>query len=332
MESIMNGMPEAQPGTIRAAATDKESLPPRMVAVASGKGGVGKTLSSLGLGWYLARIGYRVVVVDMDFGVGNLHLSAGIGRIDKSLDHFLSGKVADLNELVVPLEDNPKLSILPAAGRQTSATGIFADARKQLLDNFQTLNADIVLLDIGAGSSQDNIDFFLHADHRLAVATADLSAMTALISFLKKSLIHHILGNAARDFPNLRISGSQEFVRVADLYNAINKYSGEDAGRQLVAQALKSFRPAVILNRVVDGDLAQIERVNKNLMRHLNATTAVLGTIPEDNAITRCRRLGQNFLHRSPESAAAKALAAITSHWQDQYLFNDDEHSREIRL
>jgi len=305
------------------ASVDKERIPPKIVAVASGKGGVGKTLSSFGLGWYLARSGYRVVVVDLDFGVGNLHLSAGIGRVDRSLDSFLSGSVTTLNDLVVPMEDNQKLAIVPAAGRQSSITGFSEQAKHRLLGALPGLDADLVFLDIGAGSSQDNIDFFLGADHRLAIATADLSAMTALISFLKKALIHHVIDLIENAHPGLIKTCGEEPVRVADIFNVVKHRLGEDVARQLIGAGLRQFQPAVILNRVAEGDLAQVERVNKNLMRHLSNAATVLGTIPEDDAVTRCRRMGQNFLQRFPESSAAKALAAVTSHWQERYLFVD---------
>jgi len=85
---------------------------------------------------------------------------------------------------------------------------------------------------------------------------------------------------------------------------------------------LKDFRPAIILNRVEDNDLAQVQRINKNLMRQLRGSSVTLGTIPEDNMITQCRRRGQNFILRAPESHAVKSLASLTDQWQRKYLQN----------
>lgn len=292
---------------------------PKLVAIASGKGGVGKTLSCLGLGWYLAKVGYRVAAVDMDFGVGNLHVSAGLGRVEKSLDDYVHSKSNNLDDLLIPLEENSKLSILAAAGRRSSATTMSVQRKYMLLKELRTLDVDFVLLDIGAGSSKENVEYFLAADYQLAVATADLSAITALISFLKKAQIHNIIKHSAENYPGMAALLENDYSQVSGIYNGIEKLVGESVGRQLVQEALKKFQPVVVLNRVEEGDLSQIQRVNKNLMRQLKTKTVLLGTIPEDPAITRCRRRGQNYLAHSPEGIASKALAAIASKWNDIY-------------
>jgi flagellar biosynthesis protein FlhG len=304
------------------AASGDQTRQPQLVAIASGKGGVGKTMSCLGMAWYLAKIGYRVAAVDMDFGVGNLHLSAGLGRVQSSLDDFIRGSKHDLNDLLIPLEDNTRLSILPSGGRSSSATRLDENKKSALLTALRNLDADVVFLDIGAGSSQNNIDFFLSADHGIAVATTDLSAMTALISFLKKTQIHHIIKYACAVHPELQKLATHEFTRVSELFMAISNYINDSGTRDIIQDALKGFQPAVILNRVEDNDLVQVQRINKNLKRQLRDSTVTLGTIPEDNMITQCRRRGQNFILRGPESHAVKSLAVITDQWQKKYLQN----------
>jgi len=295
---------------------------PQLVAIASGKGGVGKTMSCLGMAWCLAKIGYRVVAVDLDFGVGNLHLSAGLGRVQNSLDDFIRGGKHDLNDLLIPLEDNTKLSILPAGGRSSSATRLDEHKKSSLLTELRNLDADVVFLDIGAGSSQNNIDFFLAADHGIAVATTDLSAMTALISFLKKTQIHHIIKHACAIHTKLQILATYEFNSVSELFVAISNYIDDSESRDIIQAALKGFQPAIILNRVGENDLAQVHRINRNLKRQLKGSAKSLGTIPEDNMITQCRRRGQNFILRAPESRAVKSLASLTDQWQRKYLQN----------
>lgn len=309
------------PATLnRPTTSDNQARQPQLVAIASGKGGVGKTMGCLGMAWYLAKIGYRVVAVDLDFGVGNLHLSAGLGRVQSSLDDFIRGGKPDLNDLLIPLEDNSRLSILPAGGRHSSATSLSENKKSALLTELRNLDVDVVFLDIGAGSSQDNIDFFLAADHAIAVATTDLSAMTALISFLKKVQVHHIIKYASTAHPELKTLAAQDFARVSELFMAINEYVDDVASRDIVQNALKDFQPAIMLNRVEADDLAQVERVNKNIMRQLKTAATILGSIPEDSAITKCRRRGQNYLIHAAESSVVKSLAAITDRWQKKYL------------
>jgi len=292
---------------------------PILISVASGKGGVGKTMSCLGIAWFLAKVGYRVTAVDLDFGVGNLHLSAGIGRVDHSLDDYFRGQTRNLNELSISFEDHPRLSIIAAGGRKSSIAQCSHDENKLLLSDLRRLDTDMVLLDIGAGSAQENIDYFLAADRQIAVATADLSAITALISFLKKCQIHNIIQQGAASYPELAAFRNTEYSQVLNLYNDFARRLPESECRRVVQQGLKTFQPEVVLNRVEEGDLAQIDRANKNLMRQLKTKNMILGTIPEDKAITRCRRRGQNFLQKETECGATKALAALASKWHENY-------------
>lgn len=313
----MEGLAEVEAQNKAAA---KQKTQPKVLAVASGKGGVGKTMVGFGFAWYLAKVGYRVTAIDVDYGVGNLHLSAGIGRVERSLDDFFRGRVDDLSGIAVSLEDNPKLSIVPAGGRTNSSMSVGTDRKQALIDRLQDIDADLVMLDIGAGAGDDNIDYFLAADYQLAVATADLSAMTALLAFLKKAQIHHVLRQMATASSSLATLEQSDYSNISEIFMAVSRIHGDELGRAMVQEALRIFEPAVVLNRVSDGDLLQVQRVSKNLMRHLQAGATVMGTVPEDEAITRCRRRGQNLLLTEPQSPAAKALAAVASKWHETMM------------
>src|SRR3954469_18968267 len=74
---------------------------PRVVAIGSGKGGVGKSLVAANVGIFLATLGKRVVLVDAAFGAANLHIFAGVPRPTRTLAEALDGR-AQLAELGVP--------------------------------------------------------------------------------------------------------------------------------------------------------------------------------------------------------------------------------------
>ncbi len=74
------------------------------IAVASGKGGVGKTLITINMGRIIAKNGKRVLIVDGDLGLSNVHIMLGITP-SKNLYHFFMGE-ATLEEIVVPIEEN----------------------------------------------------------------------------------------------------------------------------------------------------------------------------------------------------------------------------------
>lgn len=305
---------------------------PQLVALASGKGGVGKTLISVGIAWYLAKIGYRVTIADLDFGVGNLHLSVGIGRTDSSLDDFLRDPQVDLNSLLVAVPNNEKLAILPGAGRRSSITGVTLEQKQELVERLGNLRADFVVLDLGAGCSLDNLDYFYSSDHQIVVATGDLSSMIALTAFLKKAQIHAILKTLPKLAPSLADIARREFSHVAEIYAAIEPEMGEVQSRSLLNAARTSFKPSVLLNRLNNDDNAQVQRVGKNLERQFSIPAHILGKIPDDVAVTRCRRLGQNVFYHEPSSPACRALAEAADSWHQQYyLMNASSISKSDR-
>src|SRR6266436_6103047 len=77
------------------------SMIPRVVAIAGGKGGVGKSLVAANVGIFLATLGKRVVLVDAAFGAANLHIFAGVPRPSRSLSEALAPGGARLGDLAV---------------------------------------------------------------------------------------------------------------------------------------------------------------------------------------------------------------------------------------
>ena len=75
---------------------------PRVVAIGSGKGGVGKSLVAANVGIFLATLGKRVILVDAAFGAANLHIFAGVPRPSRSLSEALAPSGPRLAELAVP--------------------------------------------------------------------------------------------------------------------------------------------------------------------------------------------------------------------------------------
>lgn len=308
-------------------ATSKTSA--QFIALASGKGGVGKTLISLGIGWSLTRLGHRVVIVDLDFGVGNLQISAGLGKVAHSLDEFVRGTTQDLNTLLTPVPNNDKLWIVSSAGRRSSATHFAPKRRGDLIEQLRRLNANLVVLDLGAGCSRETIDYFQAAEHRVVVATADLASMTALTAFLKKALIRGLIDDLTSADPELAFLAEREFTHVGEIYGTVEREKGGAWCDAHVRAAIRRFRPAVLLNRAGGADQAPAERIRRNLERQFNVETKIIGRIPEDEAVTRCRRSGRNVFYAEPRSSFAKAIAACANYWHENYYLKSARTAAE---
>ena len=134
-----------------------------LVSVGGGKGGLGKTFIVANLAVALARAGRRVVAVDADLEGANLHTCLGVPRPNATLADFVAQRQDDLGKLVVPTPV-PGLEII--AGTQANLGGAQPthDRRVRLVRSLRKLDADYVLIDLGAGTHVSVLDYFLVGD------------------------------------------------------------------------------------------------------------------------------------------------------------------------
>lgn len=156
---------------------------PRIIAVTSGKGGVGKTNITANLALALAQAGYRVVLLDADLGLANLDVVLGVVP-----QHTLSD-VVDGTLKVTDILTPGQLGISIIAG----GNGVteLADLNPQQVDRFiQGLGAldqlcDFILIDTGAGISRSVLGFVLAADEVIVVTTPEPTSITDAYATIK---------------------------------------------------------------------------------------------------------------------------------------------------
>jgi flagellar biosynthesis protein FlhG len=168
----------------------------RIVAVGGGKGGVGKSLVSTNLAVALARAGAKVVMLDADLGAPNLHTMFGIMRPQRTVEDFLSGRSATLDEVALPTSIPGLRLIAGAEGALGSAHPTF-QSKQKLLGELAKLPVDCLLIDVGAGVDLDTIDFFNAADTRLVVMVPEITSLQNGYAFLKIALFRRLQRAAA---------------------------------------------------------------------------------------------------------------------------------------
>ncbi len=155
----------------------------RVVAITSGKGGVGKSSLALNLAVELARAGKLCILFDADMGMANLHLMTGLAPA-RDLRDVLAGRC----RLADCIAEGPEGVGLIAGG---SGTVLLADSsreqRLRLLDALVEVEAqaDFVLIDTGAGMGRAVRDVLLAADELLFVLTPDLTSLADAYGLLK---------------------------------------------------------------------------------------------------------------------------------------------------
>jgi flagellar biosynthesis protein FlhG len=161
----------------------------RAIAVASGKGGVGKTNVVANLALALRRRGKRVIIVDADLGLANLDTLLGLNP-RANLRHVLAGE-RSIEEVLV---DGPAgVKVVPAASGVAELTHLTQAQRVLLLEQVGRLeNAfDVLLLDTGAGISANVLYFAVAAQQTLVVLTPEPTSLTDAYALIKVLSIHH---------------------------------------------------------------------------------------------------------------------------------------------
>lgn len=155
----------------------------RVIAVTSGKGGVGKTTLGLNLAIALAARGPRVGVVDMDIGLANADVLLGL-RPDRNLRHVLRGQTA-VREALVRAPGG--IFLLPGSTGMPLVSDLDEDERRFLIRSFRDLEgiADILVIDTGAGITRNVIHFASSADEILVVTTPEPTAITDGYALIK---------------------------------------------------------------------------------------------------------------------------------------------------
>lgn len=153
------------------------------IAVASGKGGVGKTLLSTNLAIAMATRGHRVILFDLDMGLANADIVLGLDPA-YTLSDVLSGR-RSLDETVLAAPG--EISFVPGASGVAGMANLSEFERYQLLSALRQVEAnyDIVILDCGAGISRNVIGFGAAADTVLIVSTPEPTAMTDAYATIK---------------------------------------------------------------------------------------------------------------------------------------------------
>ena len=156
----------------------------RVIAVAGGKGGVGKSVIALNLAITIGRLGYRTTIVDADLGAPTLHTMIGVTRPGPGLGGFLDHEAATLAEVALDVVGAPNLRLVPGSARN-GAANINAGQKLRLLRAIANLGGDVVVVDVGAGSSFNTIDLVTAADLKLLVMTPQLPSLQNGYAFMK---------------------------------------------------------------------------------------------------------------------------------------------------
>lgn len=164
-----------------------------IVAVASGKGGVGKTSLTLNIARSLAKQGKKVLVFDADIGLANIDVQLGLAP-GKDLSDVLQGR-ATIKDVIA--KSDKGFDVIPGRSGGEDLPFITAVERQQMLRQVQEVAADydLIMLDVAAGVSDEVLTFAKFADRTLLVVTPDPSSITDAYAVVKLLKLRHNVTN-----------------------------------------------------------------------------------------------------------------------------------------
>ncbi len=181
--------------------SDTKKLPTRVIAITSGKGGVGKSTISVNLGYALHSLGFKVALFDADIGLANLDVLLRVNA-KRNIFNVLKGE-CELKDVAVDIEDG--FTLIPGE----SGEDIIKYADERNLNNFFTQldflkDYDFFIIDTSAGIDKRVQVFLDAADDVLVVTVPEPAAITdayAMIKVIseKRDLIYMILNEVSNE-------------------------------------------------------------------------------------------------------------------------------------
>ncbi len=223
-------------------------------AIGGGKGGTGKSFISSGLGVCLAEKGLRVVMVDADFGGANLHTYFAIPKPARSFGEFVR-EGTPLNELVLETRI-PGLSIVAGDLNSSGANPLTYGLKRKFFGQLRKLDANVVLLDLGAGSHHKTLDVFLEADRMIVVTVPERMAIENLYVFIKSAFFRKLSplfkkAGIQEEAKNIWKRRGDYNIRSMDEFTDYLSSHFPEFG-QIFTETMQDFRVDIVLNKVRD--------------------------------------------------------------------------------
>jgi flagellar biosynthesis protein FlhG len=290
---------------------------PHVWAVGGGKGGVGKSFISANLGVALSKHGKRVVLVDLDLGGANLHTCLGMSGSDKTLSDYFDGNTNDINTLINKTEVE-QVGLISGAADTLQIANLKHFQKAKLLRNLKHIDADYVILDLGAGTAFNTLDFFVQADRGLISVTPDPTSIENTYRFLKcvlmrklstapikaKKLMHKVLTQRHQEGKKIRTLAA--FLDVMDSMHP--EYTPE------LRSELSALKLHLIVNQVLEPSDTELgHAVCMACNKYFGSDVDYLGHLQHDQHVLQSLKQRKPFITTYPQSRVAIHIEHMAS-------------------
>jgi flagellar biosynthesis protein FlhG len=228
----------------------------RTIAIASGKGGVGKSSVSVNCSVLLSKLGYKVALLDADFGMANCHIMLD-QKVDNSLHDVLENGAA-IEKIIYETASGVKL--IPGGSGILELLNLDASKRWQIINALTPLKSDIdfLIVDTPAGGSDASIEFAAACENLVVVLVGEPTSFMDAYSFIKAMYLEK---NYARISVLVNLSASESDAKRS--YNSFKdivtkfldvelEYAGWLPNSSEMKNSILTRKPVVLQNKPKD--------------------------------------------------------------------------------
>ena len=297
----------------------------QVIAVASGKGGVGKSLLASNMAIGLADNGKKVILADLDLGGSNLHLVIGQKASNTGIGSFINNPRQKIEEIIQETEYQ-NLRFISGEGEVPGAANITTPQKKKLINRLSALEADYLVMDLGAGSSNTILDFFLLSGCGIIVTTPTLTATLNAYLFIKNVLFRMLYASFVRKSPatvyleNLRKDGvSLQKVYLSSLLEKLRDL--DPAGADFFEEKKKHFQPRLVMNMIDNpDDIQKVDRLIISVRDYLGVNLDFLGVLYRDEFQKKALNSRLPVLKYKPGAVVSQGILRICDKILDMKL------------
>ncbi len=290
----------------------QEATNKKVWTFAGGKGGTGKTAMTANIGVALATMGYHVILVDADLGGANLHTILNIKRPRITLSDFISRRVENLSDILLntPSEN---LRLISGGSDMVGLANIPYQTKVRLQRHLEMLEADYILLDLGAGTNFNTLDFFVLSNEGFVVCNPEPTAKINAYTFLK-SVVYRLIEREFRKGSHIKDiivregrNNKNGSLPVPELIKRIEVVDPESGAK--LRSILSRFKPKVIMNR-----LRRFSQEREGLQlvgltdKYLGISLDYLGMVRDDSHVIDSSELMMPFVLQFPGCGASKDI------------------------
>lgn len=311
----------------------------QIIPVASGKGGVGKSLLSANLAIALGQQGKKVVLADLDLGASNLHLVIGQKPGAASLGSWFTEK-SDFKD-IIQQTDYQNVSFIAGDSQIPDLTSLKHVQKVRLIRNLKNIDTDYIILDLGAGTHQFILDMFLLSPQGIVVSAPAVTATLNGYLFLKNATFRLLYTTFKRGTPgrayldNLKKdSATMQKLYIPNLIQALANC--DPANTQIFISRMQQFRPRLVMNMIEDPkDADRAQRIKSSCNQYLGLEIEYLGLMYRDMLQDKALASQLPVVVYKPQSVLGQAIYRIadkiisTVPHQFDAAFNPDSFSTD---